>query len=211
MCPGTLFRGDYHKAIGFYFSIPFPERSSGSQFFPERCSGPQTILFTFKFFQTMRNILFSILTLCVFALFTPNAQAQTAADEAALKRIWNECWAAYQELDLEKGLSFYTDNAVEIGPDGRKLSGKKELREAWEGFSKMLDEKPKFNPTNLAIRFITPDVALLDWDTESDLKLGGQQIGGKTKDMAVMHKVGGKWLIAFDSQTPVMDMSGAGN
>lgn len=159
----------------------------------------------------MKNILFSTLTLCFFALFTQNAQAQTAADEAAVRKMWNEAWATYQELDLEKGLSFYADNAVEIGPDGRKLSGKKELREAWEGFSNMLDEKPKFNPTNLAIRFITPDVALLDWDTESDMKIGGQQIGGKTKDMAVVRKVGGKWLIEFDSQTPVMDMSEAGN
>lgn len=154
----------------------------------------------------MKNILFSTLTLCFFALFTPNAQAQTAADEAAVRKMWNEAWAAYQALDLEKALTFYADNATEVGPDGRKVSGKKEIREMWAGLSQMFDEMPTFTPSNLSVRFITPDVALLDWDTESSMKIGGQEVGGKSKDTAVVHKVGGKWLFEFDSVTLVQEM-----
>ena len=52
------------------------------------------------------------------------------------------------------------------------------------------------------------DVAILVWDSSADIKIKGQQVGGKTKGMALAHRTAGKWLIEFDSITPVISMPG---
>ena len=154
----------------------------------------------------MKNILFNLLLCCAFALSTQIANAQTAADEAAVKSFWKEVWQAYETGDINKVLPYYTDQAQEIGPDGRMLTGKAQLRENWEGFMKMLDAKPAFTSSEPNIRFITPDVVLITSDTQADIKMGGQQVGGKTKDSVLLHKIKGRWYVEFDSMTPVMEM-----
>jgi len=154
----------------------------------------------------MKNILFNLLLCCVFALSTQIINAQTAADEATVKAFWKEVWQAYETGDINKVLPYYTDQAQEIGPDGRMLTGKTQLRENWEGFMKMLDAKPSFTSSEPNIRFITPDVVLITSDTQADIKMGGQQVGGKTKDTVLLHKIKGRWYVEFDSMTPVMEM-----
>ncbi len=154
-----------------------------------------------KFFQ------FSLLLLC--CTFTLNLRAQTAADEAGIRKMWDAVWQAYADGDEAKMWSFYADNACEIYPDGSSLCGKKALREGYEQFKTMLEGKPSWTYTTPTVQFVSPDVVMLLSDVTADMKLkGGQQIGGKTKFMALLHKVNGQWLIVFDSQTPVLPPPG---
>ena len=158
----------------------------------------------------MKNILFSILTLFSMNLFLQTSAAQSAApktDEAAVLKMWDEVWQAYQTNNEEKMWSFYADNACEVYPDGSMICGKKAIREGYEAFKTMLDGIPSWTMTKPTVRFIEPNVVLLTSDVTSDIKLkGGQQIGGKSTFMTLVHKINGQWLIEFDSQTPVISM-----
>ena len=154
----------------------------------------------------MKNFLFNLMLCCAFALTTQIMTAQTPADETAVKSFWKEVWQAYESGDINKVMAYYTDNAQEISPDGSLASGKKTLIDNWNTFMKMLDGKPSFQTSEPTIRFITPDVVLIISDTEADLKMGGQQIGGKTKDTVLLHKINGRWYVEFDSMTPVIEM-----
>lgn len=154
----------------------------------------------------MKNVLFSAICFSIaFCSFAPVASAQSG-DEATFKAYLKEVYDTYEKGDTKGMFSYYADNAAEIGPDGRLTSGKKALEESWTAFEKMMDAKPKFTYNLTSYRFITPDVAIVTWDSDADIKMGGQQIGGKTIAMAVLHKKDGRWLIEFDSLTPVMEM-----
>lgn len=157
----------------------------------------------------MKTLKISITLL--LSLFTTLSllHAQSATDEAAVKNFWKDVNDAYQSGNDEQMWAAYTENACEIGPDGTLTVGKKALREGWDMFMKMADEKPKFSYANPLVHFITPEVAIITWDSEADIKIQGQQVGGKTKGMAVVHKVKGKWFVEFDSLTPIMQMPGA--
>ena len=160
----------------------------------------------------MKNIILSTLTLLTLSAFTQNANAQTASkDEASVLKMWDAVWQAYEVGDEAKMWSFYATDACEVYPDGSSLCGVKALKEGYEQFKTMLEGKPSWTMTKPTVSFMGPDVALLVSDVTSDIKLkGGQQIGGKSKFAAVLHKVNGQWLIAFDSQTPVIPMPDAG-
>lgn len=158
----------------------------------------------------MKNIFFSALTLLFVSLFSINANAQKN-DEAAVLKMWDAVWQAYESGDEAKMWSFYADNACEIYPDGSSICGAKAIREGYEQFKGMMEGKPSWTMTKPTVTFLGADVALLISEVVADIKLkGGQQIGGKSKFAAIIHKVNGNWLIAFDSQTPVMQMPEVG-
>lgn len=160
----------------------------------------------------MKNILICTLTLFCASLFTSNAHAQNAAnDEAAVRAMWNTVWKAYETNDEAKMWSYYAPDACEVYPDGSSVCGLKAIKEGYEAFKGMLEGTPTWTASAPTVQFLEPNVALLLSDVSSDIKLkGGQQIGGKAKFAAIIHKVKGQWLIVFDSQTPVMQMP-AGN
>jgi uncharacterized protein (TIGR02246 family) len=158
----------------------------------------------------MKNILFSILALLFVSLFTSNANAQTAADETAVKTFWKQVWKAYEVGNVDEVMKIYADNATSITPDGRLQSGKAAMKEDWEAFTKMTDAPPKFTYEEPSIRVITADVAIVNYFTQADIKIGGQQVGGKMLGIAILHKVNGKWIVEADSMTPVMEMPETG-
>lgn len=157
----------------------------------------------------MRTVLFSFVLLLAFNLFSASASAQAdgqAAFEALLKKMYD----AYQSGDDDAMWAYYTGQASEITPDGRLTSGKQALKAGWDEFMKMVDEKPVFTFKLTSWRLITPEVALITWDSNADVKIQGQQVGGPSVCVAVLHKIDGEWKIEFDSMTPVMQMP-AGN
>ena len=157
----------------------------------------------------MKNILFSTFFFSVCTLLTHTLQAQTSTktnDEAMFKAYLKEVYDAYEKGDNLAMFAYYTENAAEISPDGHLTSGKKALQESWAAFEKMTDAKPKFTYNLTSYRYVTPDVAIITWDSDADIKIGGQQIGGKAIAMAVLHKKAGRWLIEFDSLTPILEM-----
>ena len=131
-----------------------------------------------------------------------SANANANAVHASITDIYG----AFISGDDEKGWAGYTEEATEIGPDGSITFGKKALHDGWDAFMKVADEAPKFKYENVQVRMLSNDVALAVWDSEADIKIGGQQMGGKTKGMAVLRKIKGVWKIEFDSITPMVGM-----
>lgn len=133
------------------------------------------------------------------------------ADANAVHAFISSSYDAFSAGDDEKGWAAYTEDAAEIDPAGNITFGKKALREGWDAFMKMADEAPKFKYENVQVRMLTKDVALAVWDSEADIKIGGQQMGGKAKGMAVLHQINGQWKIELDALTPIMTMPEGGN
>ncbi len=128
----------------------------------------------------------------------PNAQAVHA--------FITSSYEAFNQGNNDNGWSAYSEEAAEISPDGNITFGKKALLEGWDAFMKMADTTPQFKYENVLVRMLTNDVALVVWDSEADIKIGGQQMGGKAKGMAVARKIKGQWKLEFDSITPMLGM-----
>lgn len=160
----------------------------------------------------MKNLIFKTLTLLFVCCFSFHANAQNnAKTEAEILKMWDAVWASYESGNEAKMWSYYADDACEIYPDGSSVCGAKAIKEGYEMFKGMLEGAPSWTTTKPSITFIGQDVALLVCDIKSDIKLkGGQQIGGPAKFATILHKVNGKWLIVFDSQTPVLQMPEVG-
>jgi uncharacterized protein (TIGR02246 family) len=150
----------------------------------------------------------SLFTLLVF-ICSYGLQAQSddhKTFEAYLKKVYD----AYESGQAESMWKYYTASASEITPDGHLSSGKDVLKAGWDEMMKVVDERPKFTYKLTTSRLITPEVALVTWDSNADIKIQGQQVGGPAACVAVLHKIKGKWQIEFDGMTPVLSMP-AGN
>ncbi len=159
----------------------------------------------------MKTMQFFFLTL-LFFLSGFGVQAQKAgSEEAAIIDFWKKTWDAYQAGDLEKMWAAYTDEAGEIGPDGSLTVGKANLKASYDAMMKMVDEKPTFTYENPSVRILSPEFALMTWNSSADFKINGQQVGGKTTGVAFLRKINSAWKIEFDALAPVMQMPGTGN
>ena len=156
----------------------------------------------------MKTFIFGAFTFFSVLFFVQNTSAQDnrATFEAYLKKVYD----AYQSGNDDAMWAFYTDNAAEITPDGRLTAGKSVLKADWDEFMKMVDSRPTFTFELTSWRLITPDVALVTWNSTADIKVQGQQMGGPSTCVAVLHKINGEWKIEFDGMTSVMQMP-AGN
>jgi ketosteroid isomerase-like protein len=141
----------------------------------------------------MKTFIFGAISFFATILFVQNASAQDnqATFESFLKKVYD----AYQSGNDGAMWDFYTDNAAEITPDGRLISGKQTLKAGWDEFMKMTDSRPTFTYKLTSWRLITPEVALVTWDSTADIKIQGQQIGGPSICVAVLHKIKGEWKI----------------
>ena len=153
----------------------------------------------------MKSIKLFFTVLFMTGLFF-TANAQTASTKAEVIQMFNQLVEIFNKGEDEKGFDFYTETATEIGPDGSFTVGKKALKASWEGFMQMADKKPLFLYTNPSVQVLTADVAVITFDCDADIQIKGQQVGGKTKGIAVVHKIKGKWYIEADAITPVMSM-----
>jgi uncharacterized protein (TIGR02246 family) len=148
--------------------------------------------------------MFGAITFFASFLFIQNTSAQDNREtfDAYLKKVYN----AYQNGNDDAMWTFYTDNAAEITPDGMLTSGKQALKAGWDQFMSMVDSRPSFTYELTSWRLITPEVALVTWNSVADIKVQGQQMGGPTTCVAVLHKIKGEWKIEFDGMTPVILM-----
>ncbi|MBK8504773.1 MAG: nuclear transport factor 2 family protein [Saprospiraceae bacterium] len=157
----------------------------------------------------MKSITINLLLLVSTFTYTNSCFAQQDDQktfEAYLSKVFN----AYESSDVNAMWQYYTENASEITPDGRLSVGKESLKASWEEFMKMVDSRPKFSYKLTSWRLITPEVALLTWDSNADIKVQGQQMGGPSTCVAVLHKIDDNWQIEFDGMVPIMPMP-AGN
>lgn len=159
----------------------------------------------------MKNIFFSTLALLLTSLFASNANAQTAADEQAVRNTIDKAVEAYYTADAEKMTAFYAENATAIVYTGHKLSGKKAIHESTVEMLKT--EKP--SPNNFkfktgSVRFLNANTALAIADLSGTTQMGDQTINWEGVCAIVLSRHGDKWLIELEANTPIMPMPETG-
>jgi len=73
--------------------------------------------------------------LCLLFLFTAcgnQSTADTRADEAALRKLDDEWSKAAGSRDVEKTISYYSDDAIVMPPNIPTLTGKEAIRGLWK-------------------------------------------------------------------------------
>ncbi len=149
----------------------------------------------------MKTISKTIIAFFIAGFFSATAQSKN--DETAVENTFKAAYEAYNKGDSKAGIAFYSENASEVSPDGSIMSGKTALLKGWDAFMKMVDEKPSFRYSNLSVRFISSDVAILTWESNDEFKIQGQKVTGNMRCLGVMKKTNGKWLMEADSVTPI--------
>ncbi len=121
--------------------------------------------------------------------------AQTSAtDEKVLQDLWSDFEAAFNRNDAKAIAGFYTPDGDRISSTGKYSKG----RESIEAEYQVIFDRRKADPTirpfhaEIEIRFLRPDVALLDgtWKGKRD----GKDVRGTFTLTAT--KENGKWYIA---------------
>lgn len=140
-------------------------------------------------------------------LFAQAASAQTADNQATFEAYLKKVYGAFETAGFDGLKKYYSPEATEINPEGRLSQGLAALEADWKEFEKMMDAKPKFTFKLTSWRLLTPEVALLTWDSEDEFYFQGQTMTSKNTSSAVLRKVKGNWLIEFDQLTPKMTYS----
>ena len=135
----------------------------------------------------------ALLALAVLAPAT--AHAQTAGDEQAVHALWQKFERAYNAGDAATIGSLFTPTADRINGSAPVVSGRDSIQ---KGYAQLLARRaadPSASPfrPRIAVRLITPDVALLDGEWRS--VRGGREVAGRFVLVAIRTKAG--WL--FDA------------
>ena len=83
-----------------------------------------------------RTLIFCLLLLSLATACQTQATSNTQADEAALRKLDDEWSRAAGARDVEKTISYYSDDAVVMPPNIPTLTGKEAIRTLWKS---MLD------------------------------------------------------------------------
>ncbi len=155
----------------------------------------------------MKKIFFSALALILLfvSLFTSKVNAQTAADEQAVRNTIDKAIEAYYAADVEKMSAFYAENATMIVYTGQKINGKKAIHESTVEMLKT--EKPSaesFKFKTNSVRFLNANTALVVADLSGTAQMGDQTINWEGVCAIVMSRHGDKWRIELEANTPIM-------
>ena len=151
----------------------------------------------------------SISIFLLLATATLSLQAQSAADEQAIRTLMNEGLDAYYKGDINKMIACYAENAVVIDWMGNTTTGRDALRASTE--KALQYEKPNadnFKASVNNVRFLHPDVAVVQLDLNGVTTVDGKPQPWKGVNAMVFVRKNGKWLIEQEQNTPVFQMPG---
>lgn len=152
----------------------------------------------------------SMLLILVFSDIQAQKKVQKLPmdNKAVFEKFLNDVYAAYYQAydkkDYRGFARYFGGNAAEIYPDGHLVYTLKNLKTAWKESDEMLDEKPSFVNKLTSSRMISPEVALITWECEADMKAQGQQVGGRFICHAILKKKGNDWSVEFDALVPII-------
>lgn len=156
------------------------------------------------------NSVFFVFICFIFSQSLSIAQGKPAKlpmeNKTTFETFLKDVYTLYEKHDYKALKNIYDRQAGEIGPDGMLIMGIKNLEASWKMFDGMVDGTPTFTYQLTSSRMVTPEIAIITWDSDADIKIKGQQIGGKATGIAVLKKKGNGWQIQFDTMTPVMAM-----
>jgi uncharacterized protein (TIGR02246 family) len=141
-----------------------------------------------------------------------HAQSNHSADIAAIQAVLDAHGAAWTRGDSAAAASVLTDDADWVSGSGKTFVGKQQI----EAMHKQLLEGPAkgtrhSHPGTPNIRFITPDVAIVDGDS---MMAGFRDENGKelpadySRYTAVFVKKNGKWYVTAFRSLPQVKVSG---
>lgn len=145
------------------------------------------------------SVLFFLFTLCA------NLNAQTAADEQAVRNTIIKAMEDYYAADADKLASYYAENAVVIEYTGQKVVGREAIRKSLTEAFKV--EKPTASSIQLSVssvRFLNAGTALVVADLKGSAQVEGNTIEWTGISSMVMSRTGGKWLVEQEQNTPIM-------
>jgi uncharacterized protein (TIGR02246 family) len=132
------------------------------------------------------------------AMWAGGQNAAQQNDEAGLRKAVEAYGAALQAGDLNAILALWTPDADYIDEDGQTIRGRDAIGALYK--DSLADYKAsKVSAKINAIRFLTPDVAVMDGVVESTSKDGDSD---RNHFSATWTRTGGKWMIASARSLP---------
>ena len=126
---------------------------------------------------------------------TPASQQTVGSEEAAIRAVWARFEEAFNRGDAKTIASIYSVNGDRINQQGELASGRDAIERQYR---KQLDDwKAEFGTrrfhADLAIRFVRPDVAIVDGRLDSLTTATSAIVAHFT---VIAEKQSGNWLIA---------------
>jgi uncharacterized protein (TIGR02246 family) len=98
-------------------------------------------------------------------LCTPTFAQSQADEELALRELWSQFREYYAANDAEGVASLYAEDSDRFANISEKAVGRAEVMEQYRAILERRKAAPpttRFKPTEITIRFLRPDVAILD-------------------------------------------------
>ena len=139
-------------------------------------------------------LLLSLLTAC-----QSGTTSDTRADEATLRKLDDEWSKAVGARDVEKTISYYSDDAVVMPPNIPTLTGKEPIRALWKSMLDSPDFSGGWKVTKVEVAR-SGDLAYISGNYEFNEKDGsGKPITDKGKYLEVWKKqADGSWKCVAD-------------
>lgn len=127
---------------------------------------------------------------------TSAAQAASSGgmDETAIRKTWQDYLAAWNKHDANALAAFMTEDADRRIPDGRISNGRAAVLDAIGNEFRSVYRNATLSSDQVDVRFLTPDVAILDARDELRGVNGAGESVQRTNHTSIFLKRDGKWL-----------------
>lgn len=132
-----------------------------------------------------------------------NAALDYAADEERLRKLWHHFEVLYNKHDAQGLANLYAPEGDRFNPQGQFACGRLEVTKQYDAIFENEDD-PGSDPqhSTIMVRFLRPDVALLDGRWEAELPSG--KIAGYFT--VTTTKENGRWYIAAGRDRGLVSM-----
>ncbi len=149
---------------------------------------------------------FSKTTLLFLGLFLTLSLSAQKPNQEMFEKYLVDVYGAFDRDGFDGIKPYYAPACVEIGPDGSITNGLAAIETNYKAFAQMMDAPPVFRYTLTSWRMVTPELALLTWDTDDELYVMGQVIKGQHTCSGLLRKSDKTWLIELSQLTPKTPM-----
>lgn len=139
-----------------------------------------------KYFTNFPYLCIYLAMLCTLSSSVSLAQSVTPEDETAIKDLLARFYEGWNTHDVEKMVSVYADDIDHINAFGRWNKGKQAIREDLTQFHAGPGKNSQKNYTIEKVRFLKPDVAIVQVRSISSVGNIGTYIFSKDT---------GKWVV----------------
>ena len=143
---------------------------------------------------------------------TAPALLAAEADEAAIRKIHADFTAAWNRHDPAALAAIWSADGDLVNPEGRSAKGRAEVQKNFAAEQAAIYKSSTFANTVTGIRFLTPDIAIVDasFEIQNATPPNAPPMTQKGLYKAVMVKEGGTWRTASAmAMAPVAPPPGA--